>query len=194
MYHCLMITVIEKTLVLAKADVLERGLLGRVLQRFEDTGLKIIAAKLVQATDEIARRHYTGTRDWKLRIGGKVKLAFKEVHLDVKVCFGTDSSLKIGEHIYQWSIDYLLKNPVLAIVIEGPHAVKRVEEITGHTEPFKAGQGTIRGDFGADSIVCACLEHRAIINMVHSSKTLKDANREIKTWFAPEEILKYKTH
>lgn len=185
-------TVIERTLVLAKADVLERGLLGRVLQRFEDTGLKIVAAKLIQATEETARQHYAGTKAWKQRIGEKVKVAFSEVKMDIKGYFGTQDSLLIGQIIHQWSIDYLVSNPVLALVIEGPHAVERVEEISGHTEPRKAARGTIRGDFGIDSIVYANLEHRAIYNMVHSSKTVKDAKREIRVWFEKGEILKYK--
>src|SRR3989344_9014927 len=138
---------IEKTLILAKTDVLERGILGRILQRFEDAGLKIIGAKMVRANRTLAKKHYNGNKAWKLRIGQKVLESFENYKIDIKEYMGTDKPVKLGELIHQWSIDYLTKNPVLAMVIEGPHAVERVEEMCGSTEPKKAGRGTIRGDF-----------------------------------------------
>lgn len=48
----------ERTLVLLKPDCLQRGLLGRVLARFEDKGFQIVAMKLMRVTPELARRHY----------------------------------------------------------------------------------------------------------------------------------------
>ena len=48
----------ERTLVLLKPDCLQRRLLGRVLARFEDKGLQLVALKLMQVTPELARRHY----------------------------------------------------------------------------------------------------------------------------------------
>jgi nucleoside-diphosphate kinase len=48
----------ERTLLLLKPDCLERRLAGRILARFEDKGLNIIAMKLMRMTPEIARRHY----------------------------------------------------------------------------------------------------------------------------------------
>jgi nucleoside-diphosphate kinase len=48
----------ERTLVLLKPDCVERRLMGRVLGRLEDKGLKVVAMKLLQITPEIARRHY----------------------------------------------------------------------------------------------------------------------------------------
>jgi nucleoside-diphosphate kinase len=49
---------LERTLVLVKPDGVKRGLLGRVLDRFEIKGLKIVAARLLQVTPELAARHY----------------------------------------------------------------------------------------------------------------------------------------
>jgi nucleoside-diphosphate kinase len=49
---------VERTLVLLKPDCLQRGLLGRVLARFEDKGFQFVAMKLMQVTPELARRHY----------------------------------------------------------------------------------------------------------------------------------------
>ena len=48
----------QRTLVLLKPDCLERRLMGRVLARFEDKGLSIVALKLMRVTPELAKRHY----------------------------------------------------------------------------------------------------------------------------------------
>jgi nucleoside-diphosphate kinase len=48
----------ERTLVLLKPDCVQRRLVGRILARFEDKGLNIVAMKLMQVTPELARRHY----------------------------------------------------------------------------------------------------------------------------------------
>ena len=48
----------SRTLILVKPDAFERGLTGEVLARFERKGLKIAQLRLVQATEEIAQRHY----------------------------------------------------------------------------------------------------------------------------------------
>jgi nucleoside-diphosphate kinase len=48
----------ERTFVMFKPDCLERGLLGRVLCRFEEKGLRITAMKMLQVTPELAKQHY----------------------------------------------------------------------------------------------------------------------------------------
>ena len=48
----------ERTLVLLKPDCVQRRLVGRILARFEDKGLNIVAMKLMRVTNELARRHY----------------------------------------------------------------------------------------------------------------------------------------
>ena len=48
----------ERTLVLLKPDCVERRLIGRVITRFEDKALNIIAMKMIRLTPEIARQHY----------------------------------------------------------------------------------------------------------------------------------------
>jgi nucleoside-diphosphate kinase len=49
---------VERTLVLVKPDGVKRGLVGAILQRFENKGLKIVAARLLSVTPELAARHY----------------------------------------------------------------------------------------------------------------------------------------
>ncbi|RME37886.1 MAG: nucleoside-diphosphate kinase [Planctomycetota bacterium] len=48
----------ERTLIIFKPDCLQRRLLGRVLQRFEDKGLFPVGMKLMRISRELAERHY----------------------------------------------------------------------------------------------------------------------------------------
>ena len=53
----------ERTLVLVKPDAVQRLLVGRVLQRYEDRGLKLVGLKLVQVDRALAEAHYAVHRD-----------------------------------------------------------------------------------------------------------------------------------
>lgn len=48
----------ERTLVIIKPDAVQRGLIGPILTRFEQRGLRFAALKLMQITPELAERHY----------------------------------------------------------------------------------------------------------------------------------------
>jgi nucleoside-diphosphate kinase len=48
----------ERTLILLKPDCVERRLMGRVIARLEDKGLKFIAMKMMRVTPELAKKHY----------------------------------------------------------------------------------------------------------------------------------------
>ncbi len=48
----------EKTLILAKPDAMQRGLGGEIISRFERRGLRLVALKLMRIDDALARRHY----------------------------------------------------------------------------------------------------------------------------------------
>jgi nucleoside-diphosphate kinase len=48
----------QRTLILLKPDCVQRRLMGRVLSRFEDKGLNIIAMKMLRVTPELAAAHY----------------------------------------------------------------------------------------------------------------------------------------
>jgi nucleoside-diphosphate kinase len=49
---------VERTLVLVKPDGVKRGLVGEIVGRLERKGLKIVAAKLVVVSNELAQKHY----------------------------------------------------------------------------------------------------------------------------------------
>jgi nucleoside-diphosphate kinase len=55
--------VTERTLVLIKPDGVQRQLIGRILTRYEERGLKIVGLKLVHVDRELAERHYDVHRE-----------------------------------------------------------------------------------------------------------------------------------
>jgi len=48
----------ETTLIILKPDAVQRGLMGRIVSRFEDKGLQIVGCKLMQITPQLAATHY----------------------------------------------------------------------------------------------------------------------------------------
>ncbi len=48
----------QRTLVLCKPDAVQRGLVGRIISRFEEKGLKIAGLKMLQVDEALAGRHY----------------------------------------------------------------------------------------------------------------------------------------
>jgi nucleoside-diphosphate kinase len=48
----------ERTLILVKPDAFARGLTGEIIARFENKGLKIVAMRHMQVTEDLAKQHY----------------------------------------------------------------------------------------------------------------------------------------
>ena len=53
----------ERTLILIKPDAIQRGLIGRVITRFEDKGLKVAGIKFLELTNELCSEHYSHLAD-----------------------------------------------------------------------------------------------------------------------------------
>jgi nucleoside-diphosphate kinase len=182
----------EQTLVLIKFDGIARGILGEITSRFEKVGLKIVAAKFTNVTKELADKHYPITREsFLIGMGEKTLENYSKVNVNPIEKLGTDSPLEIGKMIRNWLIDYIQEGPVMAYVLEGPHAVELVRKLCGHTLPLMAAPGTIRGDYAYDSSYLANTAKRAIKNMMHASGTVEEAKYEIPLWFSQDEIVKY---
>lgn len=182
----------ERTFMLVKPDGVKRGLVGECVRRIEQRGLKVIALKMVRATEEHAREHYPGTDTWLRGMGEKTLETYAKYGEDAEKELGTKDPLEIGKKVYQWNTEFLTSGPVIAIVISGIHAIDMVRKIVGKTIPAFAEMGTIRGDFSVDSPVLANAGKRAIHNLVHASGDPKEADHEIEHWFSPEEIHDYK--
>ena len=53
----------ERTFVMVKPDGVQRGLTGEIIGRLEERGLKLVAAKFMQISDDLAREHYAEHED-----------------------------------------------------------------------------------------------------------------------------------
>ena len=179
----------ERTLVLLKPDAVQRGLVGEIISRFEKAGLKMLAAKIVTPSEDLANKHYpTERREFIEGMGNKSLETYREAGMDPKAELGTDDPHEIGLKIQGWMVNFITSGPVMAVVLEGDNAIKRVRELAGHTVPAKADAGTIRGDYSDDTPTLANKEQRPIMNLVHASGDKDEAELEISLWFTPNEL------
>jgi len=175
-----------------KPDGVSRGLIGEIISRFEKTGLKLVALKMVWPTKEHIERHYPSHNVWFESVGTRTSGFFKEHNIDPKENFGTDNPVEIGKQVKSWMSNYMTQGPVVAMVIQGMHAIKVVRKMTGHTYPVEALPGTVRGDFSVDTPTAANTEKRVVKNIIHASGSISDAEKEVPLWFEDREIFKYR--
>ena len=152
---------IEQTLLLVKPDGVQRGLVGEILKRFENVGLKIVGMKMIWIDEDFATKHYS----------------------DVKV--------RRGEKVFEMLLGLITMGPVAAFVLEGIDAVEIVRKMCGTTEPKSAAPGTIRGDYSHVSFAYSDEVSQAVRNVVHSSGNSAEAKVEIALWFDPKELYCY---
>jgi len=182
----------EQTLVLVKPDGVKRGLVGEIIKRFEACGLKLIGIKMVKPSRALAEKHYPKERrDFIEGMGKKTLENYKELGIDPFSQFKTNDPYQIGLVIRQWLIEYIISDPVVAMVWQGPLAVSLVRKIAGNTLPFWAAAGSIRGDLAFDSSALANLQKRAVKNLVHASGSKEEASYEIPLWFTKNELFSY---
>lgn len=182
----------ERTLVLVKPDGVKRGLTGEVIRRIEQRGLKVIALKMVVVDRRHVEQHLPSDPEWAKRLGDKSLKTFTEYDLDPVKHMGTKDRAKIGQDVKSWVLDYLTSGPMVAMIVEGTHAVDMVRKLAGNTLPVFAEMGTIRGDYSVDSPAVANLEKRSVHNMLHASETPAEAKNEIALWFKPAELHDYR--
>lgn len=183
----------ERTLVILKPDAVARGLMGQIITRFENVGLKVVAAKVTSAKRALVEKHYPDDREelW-IGIGNKTLENYAQFEIDPKESLGTIDAKEIGKMVRVWLMDYLMEGPVMAMVLEAPHAVELVRKLCGHTLPLISAPGTIRGDFSYDSSYLANSSKRPIKNLMHASGNKEEAEYEIPLWFEKSEIHTYK--
>jgi nucleoside-diphosphate kinase len=182
----------EKTLVLVKPDGVMRGLTGEIISRFERRGLKVVALRMVWPTKDHIARHYPESDEWFKNVGARAAAFFADRAMDVQKHLGTHDHIAIGKQVKSWLGNYMTEGPVVAMVIQGMHAITTVRKLVGHTYPVEALPGTIRGDFSVDAPTVANLEKRIVKNIVHASGNHEEAAHEISHWFSPAELYEYK--
>src|SRR5512144_1545896 len=74
---------------------------------------------------------------------------------------------------YEEHTDKPFFGELVAMVLEGPNAVKAARQVIGATDPVEADAGSIRGQFGTE----------VTFNLVHGSDSPESAEREIRIWF-----------
>jgi len=86
-----------------------------------------------------------------------------------------------GKPFFNKLMEHITSGPIVALVVEGPNAVKVVRKMVGATNPAEAEPGTVRGDYSLEN---TC-------NSIHASDSPENAEREMKIFFKKEEILSY---
>lgn len=147
----------QYTLIILKPDALVKSLTGNILTRLSEARLRIIGAKVVKVSREMAELHYAHLRD---------KPFFDDL-------FEYFSGRVYGPEYER----------VLAFVYEGEEAIERVRRIAGATNPLEADPTTVRGAYGRIS------KKGIMENVIHCSDSEASAEKEIKLWFAPDEII-----
>lgn len=177
----------ERTLVIVKPDGIQRSLIGEIVRRYEQVGLKLCALKMFVPSAELVEKHYTLDPSWRQVTGEKAIKGYTDKGLTPP----TMDPLEVTRKLLITLQKYLTSGPVIAMVWEGAHAVKIVRKITGGTEPLTSDVGTIRGDYVLDSYQMSDTDGRAIRNLIHASGSVKEALDEIKHWFKPGEVIDY---
>lgn len=177
----------ERTLVIIKPDGVQRALVGEIIKRFEQVGLKLVGLKTVIAEPEHIEKHYTLDPEWRRVTGEKAIKSYKEKGIAPP----SEDPFEITEAILICLKDYMTSGPIICMVWQGANVVKIVRKITGNTEPLSSDVGTIRGDYVLDSYQMADGDKRAVRNLIHASSSVDEAKDEIVHWFKPEEIIEY---
>lgn len=177
----------EQTLVLIKPDGVQRGLIGKIISRFEKVGLKIVAMKMVHAEQEDVDKHYALTEEWMMGVFTKAKAKYDAEGKQ----FPYADHKAYGGEIKRGLVDFLRSSPIVALVLEGEMAVSLVRKLVGATEPASSPAGTIRGDFSHDTYALSNAQSRPLRNLIHASGNVQEANNEIAIWFTDVELHKY---
>lgn len=164
---------LEQTLVLIKPDALKQSLTGYMLSLLSEvhTGLRFAGAKIVTVHKMLAEEHYAEHR-------GKPFFPSLIDYITGRIHYSEEDA---------W------KRRVVALIYQGPDAIKKIRDIAGPTNPQQARDnkpGSVRAlgtvipvEDGNGAVV-----DNRIDNLIHASANPADAEREIKLWFAPYDI------
>jgi len=178
----------ERTFVILKPDTVQRSLIGEVIKRFEQTGLKITAMKMALPTEAQLQDHYNKDDTW---FEAKGQNMVKDLTAQGKEV--TKEPIEYGRDIIRTVVKYMTAAPVVMMVVEGNKSIDVVTKLVGTTEPSTSDVGTIRGDYTIDSYTHSTYENRAVRNLIHCSDVQEEAEREIAIWFKENEIMQYTT-
>jgi len=120
----------QQCLVLIKPDGLIKSITGTIISALSETKLKIVGAKMVSVSRELAEAHYSELKERLVKKFGE----------------------KEGSDIFEDTMKYIQgkyhTDRVFALVYEGKDAINKIRELAGDTNPEEAGFTTIRGKYG----------------------------------------------
>jgi len=176
----------ERTLIFIKPESIQRHLIGELISKFEKRGLKLVAAKLIVPTREQIGTHYPDDDSWYIPTGTKTLEGYKAKGIDPG-----KTAKELAVIVRERLLDHFTDRPLFLMIWEGPHAVVLGRKTAGSTNPLSAENGSIRGDYSFESYDLADNLERAVHTLVHASGTSEEAEKEIKIWFLPREIIDY---
>jgi nucleoside-diphosphate kinase len=142
----------ERSLILFKPDCVQRRLVGRILARFEDKGLNVVAMKLMQITPDLAKQHYAEhvQKGWyptleKFITGGPVVAAVLEGLEAIRVVremLGATSGLKAAAGTIRGDFSSS-RQMNLVHASDGPEAAAREIELYFKANEIVANTPTI---------------------------------------------------
>lgn len=156
---------IQQCLVIIKPDGLIKSLTGNIISVLSETKLKIVGARVLKVSKELAEQHYSKLKEEQIAKKGQEK----------------------GTQIYENTVNYIMgkfhTDRVFALVYHGEDAIDKIRAIVGKTNPEEADPITIRGKYGRINSKTGVFE-----NVVHASANEEDAEKEIKLWFTPDQL------
>jgi len=112
----------EQCLIIIKPDGILKSLTGNIITALSETKLKIVGAKIVKVSRELAEKHYADMKGRK------------------------------PENIIESTINYIMgkyhADRIFALVYEGENAIEKIRKICGSTNPEEADSISIRGKYG----------------------------------------------
>jgi nucleoside-diphosphate kinase len=143
----------ERTLILLKPDCVQRRLMGRIIARFEDKALNIIAMKMMRVTPELAKKHYAEhvQKDWYPTLegfitGGPIVAAVVEGLEAIRVVremLGATSGLKAAPGTVRGDFSSS-RQMNLVHASDGPEAAAREIALYFHKNEICENEPTIR--------------------------------------------------
>jgi len=177
----------ERTFVIIKPDGVQRTLVGDIIKRFEQTGLKIVTLKMTMLEEAKVWEHYSKDDEWFEKKGQNIVVDREKNNLPIE-----KEAIEYGKDIIRALVTFMTAGPVVVMVLEGNHAVAVVKKLVGGTEPATSDVGTIRGDYTIDSYSIAAVDDRAVRNLIHCSDEPAEAAREIELWLGKDQVLNYR--
>jgi len=127
---------------------------------------------LILVKPDAFERGLTGEAIARFERKGLRLTAFKLMRVDEEL-----ANVHYAEHLdkpfFGELVDFITRGELVALVLEGPNAVKAARQVIGATDPIEADAGSIRGEFGTS----------VTFNLVHGSDSPESAEREIGIWF-----------